>query len=246
MIDIVVPLSSESNWGDNELRYALRSFEKHFNELGNIYIIGHLPTWILNVRHIECEDIYLRNKDANIISKVLKSCYDEKVSENFIFLSDDQCLLSNKIVQDFYPRYCLNLKDFPFRDIQNHWRDRLENTYKKLKNEEKTTWHFDSHHPVLINKYQFIEIMSKYNWQDEGGGYTINTLYFNNIIDKFKWMVEFEGDQILKFQRVHQFTEMEILDKSFGKDFLTYDDRGLNESLKSFLENKFNKKSKYE
>ena len=46
MIDIVYALGSGSKWDNNELRYSLRSLEKNFLDLRNIYIVGTFPHFL--------------------------------------------------------------------------------------------------------------------------------------------------------------------------------------------------------
>ena len=55
-MDIVIPLGTESRWHDNELRFTLRSIEKHLTGYRNVIIVGWCPPWVQNVVHIKKED----------------------------------------------------------------------------------------------------------------------------------------------------------------------------------------------
>ncbi len=49
-MDIVIALGTGSRWMDNELRYALRSIEKHLKgHTGRILLIGQRPKWVNKV-----------------------------------------------------------------------------------------------------------------------------------------------------------------------------------------------------
>jgi hypothetical protein len=56
-MDLVYVLGSGSRWGDNELRYSLRSVEKHLKGYNNVYLVGDKPDWVRNVTHIPKQDI---------------------------------------------------------------------------------------------------------------------------------------------------------------------------------------------
>lgn len=243
-VDIVVPLSSESRFNNEELKYSLRSFETHFKQLGSIWIIGFKPEWITNINYIEASDSLKQNKDGNIIKKIYDICLKEELSDDFIFLSDDQLILKDLRKGDFEPRYCNVLETYPFSETQNRWKQRLKRTYDKLKSENKTTYDYDSHLPTLFNKKRFLEIINLYpEYYNEGEGYTINTLYCNNLNLKEH---KFENSIVAKFQQINNFSLEEIIDKCNDKLFLTYDDRGVTNSFFEFLKIKFPKKSKYE
>ena len=90
-IDVVIPLSAGSRHGDAELRYALRSMCRHFEDLGRVWVIGPWPAWLRGVEHIPARDDH-SSKDINIIRKLELACRQEKLSERFVFWSDDQVL----------------------------------------------------------------------------------------------------------------------------------------------------------
>ena len=72
-IDVVIPLSAGSRHGDAELRYALRSMCRHFEDLGRVWVIGHRPAWLRGVEHIPARDDH-SSKDINIIRKLEPAC----------------------------------------------------------------------------------------------------------------------------------------------------------------------------
>src|SRR5688500_13003685 len=100
-MDVVYFLSNESTWQDGELRYSLRSIEKNLQQPGKVWIIGHKPAWIRNVRHIPFPDPYKSNKDANLILKLIRLAIESDLSNDFIAMSDDHYILK-PTAKDFF------------------------------------------------------------------------------------------------------------------------------------------------
>lgn len=239
MTDLVYALGVGSIWQDNELKYSIRSIEKNFSELGKVFIVGTKPEFLNwnNPRliYIECDDPFRHNKDANIINKVLKACKRKELSDDFIRASDDQIVLKKVRTEDFYPKYLMDLNGKPLPS-NNRWFKRLKETCEQLKRENKKTYHYDSHFPMLYSKESFLHIFE--NIPD----YTINTYYFNNILDEHREL----GDIKITLQK--PFLNMQEFQKEVkGKTFLGYNNKGLREGmLKLWLQNEFREKSSFE
>lgn len=238
MIDIIIPYCKEINWNDNQLRYCLRGIDDNFESKRNVYLVGYSPDWIQNVISIPHGDRWKKNKDANIIEKILFVLNNYDVSEEFLFISDDQTFLSPLDKPEY-----LWWEDLKNRDWSktNRWVNRLKNTYNKLKELGKTTFNYDTHIPVLINKKEFLRVMSSFEWGIEGGGYTINTLYFNNIQIEGKKL----ENQKVSFESPVKDTSQ--IRKMFeGKSYLGWNDNGLTDELKQVIMETFKNKSIYE
>ena len=88
--DVAYFLSSESSLEDWELKYSLRSWEKFFPALGRVWILGeHKPAWLNeeSVTRLAIPDAYKRNKDANLITKLVRASMEPELSEKFISCS---------------------------------------------------------------------------------------------------------------------------------------------------------------
>jgi len=240
-IDVVYPVGIGSIWKDNEMRYSLRSLEKNLIGLRNVFIVGHLPQFIQRVIHIPAADIYRENKDANLIMKILMACDHPSLSENFVRLSDDQLVLKPICEECFENWWYEDLKDRHFGRL-NNWGKRLKNTYNLLKQQGLPTKNYDSHIPMIYNKKSFVDIMNRYPWNKDGSGegFTINTLYFNNI---------YKGERVKEGIRFNVETPLDkaTLQRGFEKNmFLGYDERGRNNELEEVIQEAFLQKSKYE
>jgi hypothetical protein len=176
MIDIVYALGSGSTWDNNELRYSLRSVEKHVSNYRDVYIVGECPHWLQNVIHLPFEDKY--GHERNIMEKIKHLCEHNRPSENFLFINDDHFFLKdiNAVAFRFYHKGSL-AKTIKKRLINDVYKDALNNTLAMLSHNKFTTLNFDIHTPIVYNKKKFIETMDSYDWSLE---YVIKSLYCNS------------------------------------------------------------------
>lgn len=238
MIDLVIPLGSGSEWEDNELRYCLRSFEINLFDLGQIFIVGHKPSWLTNVMHFEYPDTLTRNKDGNLIAKVITACEQPLLSEKFIRLSDDQLLLKKIFSEEIHPYFVqINLPERPL----SRWKQRLRKGIDILASRDLSVYNYESHLPMIIDKNRYPEIMKTFPYYEEGGGVTVNTPYFNTILTEHTLL-----PSSVKFTIERPCTASQILEGVKNSMFLGYNDRGLNDDLKAVIANMFPNKSKYE
>ena len=162
MIDVVYPLGSGSAWDNNELRYSLRSLEKNLLDLGRVFVVGQRPDWLVEAMHIPMEDVHRKNKDANLIDKVLAACR-AGVSDRFVRLSDDQCLLQPRSSGQMQAYHLgpLDQKPASFWGV-GRWKRRLRRTYALLLHEGLPTLHYDSHIPMVYQRDRFVEVMTRW------------------------------------------------------------------------------------
>jgi hypothetical protein len=182
MIDIVIPLGKGSVWGNNhELKYCLRGIEKHLSNVGNLYIVSNkLPSWLTNATLLCADDEKgVEWKDRNIYNKILLACDTDSLSEDFLFMNDDHFMQLDFQLPDF-PYYYRehDMQETIDKNIKNKaWRTSIENTRNYLINNGYECKMFDTHTPIIYNKFQFKKL-SKLNW-DTPYGYGIKSLYAN-------------------------------------------------------------------
>ncbi len=196
MIDIVIPLGARSTQKNQELRYCLRSIEKHLTGVGNVFIIGHCPEWLLNVNHISCtEDARNRFRDRNIMLKMAKACNDLRVSDNFLMVHDDHFLLTDYEISAF-PYYHMG----PMNEGHGQYGETKQNT-KSLLSFAESFNNYDCHCPVVFNKQLFMRSVALADWS-KWYGYCLKTLYcvMNGIegehIDDIKIRMPLKVDKI--------------------------------------------------
>lgn len=176
MIDVVIPLNTDSPIDNLELKYCLRGIQKYLTGYRRIYIVGDLPDFVQNVVHIPFPDIS-KYKQKNIVRKILRACEEERMSDDFMFFNDDHYLLAWEEAAAF-PYYATGTIESEIKRCKGDYRSSLINTLSALK--DVSTWNFDCHFPIKYSKEQFSHIMSLYDW-DVPHGHVIKSLYCNTL-----------------------------------------------------------------
>lgn len=242
-IDVIIPLGDNPSKNDNlELRFALRSIEKNLLDVRHVYVVTNkLPDWLDNVIHVKCSDTLKHNKDGNIINKVLAALENSgeqhiDVLDRFVFMADDNIIVKpmKSIELGYYHLGSLAKKKF---DINNNWHIKLENGLNKLQQEKKPVWNWESHCPVVMEKFKFINTYRMHypEFDEEEQGYTIYTMYFNNYIPK-----------VFTLAKDIKSTYEDKIDQVKDPKFIVYNDKGFTETLQKVLQNMFPGTSKYE
>lgn len=233
-MDAIYPYCNNSYWQENELRYSLRSL-KHFKDLGRVFIVGEKPKWIKNIIHIPYKDKYPNNKGANIISKIIIACKDKRISDDFLFMADDNYFLKPIKATQIKNYYNYDLSNFMFTGSNKIWMKCLKNTRKILMKEKRSCYAYETHTPYIINKRKFQSVMHNYDWKNIL--YPTFSLYFNNT--------ENNPQQIPDNYRAFYGRENMKIDLK-GKTFLAFSDLGLSSQLQKELKRRFPRKSKFE
>jgi hypothetical protein len=236
-MDVVIPLAKGgSYWQDNELRYCLRSLEKHFLDLGKVFIVGHKPRWIKNISHIAIGDMYPDNKGASIINKLTNMCINRNVSDDFLFVSDDQYVLFPTRAKDIHTYYTYDMRGETLRKGNRMWMQCLRNARKSLLADGLPCYNYEPHTPLIINKDRYRETMLMYKWEEIQ--YPTLSLYFNNVLKHHEKLPNdyraFFDQEGLDVESIH------------GHQFLCNTDLGLSFKLMRKLNELFPRKSSFE
>lgn len=229
MIDIVIPLNNRSTQKNMELRYCLRSIEKHLNGVRNVFIVGYMPEWVTNVIHLPTEDDPRnRFRDRNICNKMIAACKDERVSNDFLMVHDDHFLLEDFDAGTFPYYHC-----GPLVPGHGQYAHTKENTISLLGQVNN----YDTHCPILFNKEKFMRTIALSDWS-KWYGYCMKTLYcvLNGI----------EGEQVedLKIRMPLQYEEVIRLIR--GRKWFSIGDRSFAYGMKDVLQDLYSNPSKYE
>jgi glycosyltransferase involved in cell wall biosynthesis len=236
LIDIVYPLANVSKFGNNELKFSLRSVEKHMTGYRNIYVVGSFPRWGSHmIKHIKKgDDSPIKN--FNILEKILLACHDDRISDYFLLMNDDYVVLKYCDAVT-YPAYYSN------EDKEKILLERPDNDFysRIIKDTERLIPdfdYFDIHKPIVIHKKSFIEAMRKYNPKRYAHGLLLKSIYcyYGQIIGtKTK-------DCILRTDDDGK--NVEMLTK--GHDVISYHDEAVNSQFIAFLDQNFPLKSVFE
>lgn len=237
LIDVVYILGNESKNQDREILYSVRSVVDHLKDTRKLFIVGRLPEFFnpQEVIHIPYEDIF-HNKARNIMAKIHRAASDRRVSNDFILMNDDYFLLQDASALT-YPYYykCTLQESIKINSHNADYLPHLIETEKLLKEHGLPLKNFDTHFPILYNKWKFRKICFKHNWNTQAG-YIMKSLYCNSL--------SIEGTQIKDCKINHSHIYWEQLTKDLP--VLSVGDKSCNKSLWKFLNSLFPNKSRYE
>jgi hypothetical protein len=140
---VVYPIQNQIDY--TELKYSLRSAERHLAGLEVVVIGDSMPEWITGVTWIELGDIKNR-KQISIKRKIIASLrYDNEI----IFMNDDVYILDS-----FKPYYYTGT-------LRHNPEPGANQLLKQLISYQLPFKNFDGHYP-LIYRDDFIEAASKF------------------------------------------------------------------------------------
>ena len=236
MMDVVIPMGKGSKWADNELRYCLRSIEKNVVGVRNIVIVGDLPDFLNeNIVHIE-QPLVFGNAARNIALNLLEACRDERLSERFAYFNDDY-FVTGHIDLNEYPLYHKEPLEYTYQQNVTDYRRHVKETYDYLQSIGKETANFDTHYPCVFEKQKLQSLIEATNFNRTHGS-ILKSLYFNTYPTESKFRLDCKQYQIkplAQWQELATTTEISSIA-----------DTCINPAFKSFLENTFPQKSKWE
>ena len=170
-----------------EMEYVIASLKKYCSSwVGRIFIVGSEPPERVkkDVIHVFCDNPYTHCKDANIIHKLRYACENiSDLSDDFLMISDDQVVTKESSWSDMKPRIVRMYNDWDESKWEKNrkmdfWHECLYGTLKMFPKNMVAFW--EPHIWSPINKYKFIEMCKKYNYQKETSCIT-QSLYYNFI-----------------------------------------------------------------
>lgn len=176
LIDVVYPLANVSRFSNNELKFSLRSLEKHVTGYRDIWVIGNNPSWNNGkIKHIQAFDKGM--KAINILEKIRLACLCPEISDTFLYINDDHIFLRDCDACT-YPFY---YSDDDLKDILNN--RPLNDPYRRIVIDTLNLYpelkYFDIHKPIRIEKAKFLEVYEKVNFKKYGSGLLIKSVYCN-------------------------------------------------------------------
>jgi glycosyltransferase involved in cell wall biosynthesis len=231
LVDVVIPMGTGSQSGDNELRFCLRAIERLLKGYRNIYIVGHLPRWCTNVVHIKHSEYH--PKANNIHDKVAAACKHPDITDDFILFNDDYFLVQ-AVDAPIYPYYYSDsaLDEVMTRPKADPYRRLVVDTYSEI----NTARYYDIHCPIVINKEAFLS--QTYNRKYEGG-ILVKTSYCAHFqpVNSIK-----RADPILRDK--HTIEEIRAIELT--TDLISIHDTAINPDLIEWIETKYPYPSSYE
>jgi hypothetical protein len=153
--------------GNDELLYSIRSLSNllkcDFNEeKDRLWIVGDKPNYINSkVRYIQMSDPY-RDKQSNVIRKLLKICDNPDLSEDFILMNDDFFFINAKKIITYSWGKIKNIKS----EKRGRYLHALDNCETHLTRLGLDNVNYEVHYPMIFNKHKLKEVLSMVEWED--------------------------------------------------------------------------------
>jgi hypothetical protein len=238
MTTVVIPYLHRLSSGD-ELKYAIRSWDKYFNDDFNIVIIGDKPDWFQG-DHIPCQPIrgmtFARAFD--IALKLELAIASPIISEDFIYTYDDVYLIDSCTRKDFETIRALELmpKGYHLPKASMTWQRLLEATVKKL---PEPAWSYETHIPRMFKKEWLGHIIKAYDLRRNA--LLVSTLYYNEFYEKPDVVLAEHNDFKVG---IYDRANTTVINKAIkGKKVLNHSENAYNDSMKRFLIERFVEKS---
>lgn len=246
-VDIVIPyVTSTASW--DELKYAVRSIEKHLSSPFRILLLSdELPEWANDkMKLVYCEQIsgFENAKAFDAVSKMKKALTVVK-GNRFVYAYDDFVLLDTTTIEDISFRWAFpelksmsNINSF---SGSPRWKNVLINTMQRLQANNLPEYNYETHLPRIFYKKQMIATLEMFGFVKRP--YMIPTLHYNLHYPEPDGIIHPECPRI---EISTAKTTYQLHDLCQGKKFLLYSDGALNNDFKEFILNMFPEKSSFE
>jgi hypothetical protein len=242
MIDLVYLYTAGSN--TNEIRYSLRSMQKHLKNIGRVFIVGDDPGIFKDMIYVPCENKWRHNGARNIYDKIMTACRHPDLSQNFGCCSDDYFLLKDFDLETLPYFHCGTLS----QTIQklcikysngepNAFRIHCVNTFNALIERKLPEQNFNIHFPIVYNKEKYIEIMSAFDWEIPRG-YISKSTYTNSL----KIPGEYMADVKIHAPK----TKPAILRRLKNESFFSTNEHSINDPMLEFMQEQYPEPSMWE
>lgn len=220
---VVYIVGTGSHWQDNELRYSLRSVEKHLKGFRNIFIVGHISEWLKNVKVIPSSDISGGYEpERNVLNKLRVGC--EFIDfEKFLFMNDDFFFLQDVGADQIPYFYEGSIEDWLAKRGLDRYGHCANNTLKQLQKNNLPTNNYELHYPIIFEKQKLLPIIPS------SQSLTIRSLYANTYQVKGIQADDCKSDKPPLDGAAYYSTKPRVTDE-----------------VQKFLIERFPKKSKYE
>ena len=177
MVDAVFAFTGEDT---RDLALSVRLARKNLNNLSRIFVVGGSPRGVEGIEHIPFADPNVGNREGNITRKCLLACHLSRISDPFIFMSDDQFILKEMDAATMPLRFKGNLED---GRVETVYGQKTRETYLELRRLGLPTLNFNTHWPVPIRKEAYIAALRLVPWDVEvpGGGILCRSIYGNSL-----------------------------------------------------------------
>lgn len=176
MIDVLYIVGTGSLFNDAELKYSLRSLDKHGLNIDRVIISGHCPGFVdkSKVIHVECDDI--STPAINHWWKT-KQAFDITDAKKVVCMYDDIFFCKDVDLEN-YPYYRRN-EELPENDRVSKWGHVQYIAGQWLKRHNYTAHHYGLHLPMIYEKDKFEKLNNVFQGFRAQGGVSVRSMYGN-------------------------------------------------------------------
>lgn len=254
----VVYLFRHSVHNDLEIRYSLRSIEKHFSNVGKVWIFGDRPTFLSDdtsvVEHVS-QSVVARIGDfptpvTNFFQMMFLASLIPELDAEYLLFCDDYVLLDDLTVElARKSRYLGDMRKAKGRG-RGAWKDSLWRTYDLLARLGYPGYNFETHTPTYLRRKWVMEAycdFKDYVTDDRWYGMLGITAVLNHVVKHRAIELTRLGAEGTRagFWRDEPPYDS-VVEACEGKLFFNFDDRAFGEGIRQFLSERFPSQSVYE
>lgn len=243
---IVYVIGRGSQWGNNELRYSLRSIAKYGQNIDRVIVAGYPPLWLSDrVERLNVDDIS-RVKHVNILNCIYQAVIRCDLHGDFLYSSDDHFYVQPTNF-NAYPIYCQGELPRYVRgtDPNYKYHTSLVSTYRLLKRYGLPTHRFSWHGNTWFNADMMREDafrMMMYDGSKMAEGVEPTCVMLNYMLA----MMPFEYIEREDIKLDRGCTEAEIAEVVCSRECVSSVQQIWDSKLADFLRAEFPKRCRYE
>jgi len=220
---------------NEELTYSLRSVEENW-QYRRVCFYGGCPDNLKPDRLFRTEQKGL-NKWQKVRNMIIEVCKNDDISEDFWLFNDDFFVL-RPIDENMPPQYNGDLVEYAnYIERKQGTADNHTYSLKKaaevLRNASLTTYNYEVHKPMLINRKKALEVLEKFP----------DTHAFRSLYGNY-WRIGGESMHDMKIKKL-DYKRMDLVD-SFWQFLSTSDESFRGGNAGEYIKRKFNKNSRFE
>lgn len=218
-----------------ELVYSLRSLEENWS-YKRVWFCGGCPDSVKPDKLFRIEQRGL-NKWEKVRNMIVDVCKNDNITENFWLFNDDFYIL-RPISEDMPPQYNKTLVEYAdyIEQKQGTADDHtcaLKKAAEVLRNAGLTTFNYEVHKPMLINRKKALEVLDRFP----------NVHCFRSLYGNY-WQIGGVSQHDMKIKK-RNYGRMDLVENYW--QFLSTSDTSFNEgNVGEFVRGRFNKKSRFE
>lgn len=225
-------IGSGSLYNNEELRYSIRTVEKHLKDVDEVIVVGEKVDFLSDkVKYHYIKEAF-GNKEYRIAMKIYTACKLGYVSGDFALMNDDF----------FFTRQFDWKQNFAKENLESkgsaYYQAAINETRNYLKRLGHTTYHFDMHTPIVYNSERFMSMLPHFEASKRTPyGMVVKSLYGN--INGLK-------PTFYKDCKLNQLLTLRDFEKIKNTPVISCSNFAWNKNVKAYFNFLYPNKSKYE